>query len=87
MRAHRRPRRSANGAADKAPKKVPAERMETMVDDWVEVISNWPFSSLWPVENSFNQYLTSLLARAPEAKIEGAPTYLIAIIPEIVPVS
>lgn len=32
MIPHRRPRLSANGAANRAPKKVPAERIETMRD-------------------------------------------------------
>lgn len=33
-RARRRPKKSARGAAVSAPKKVPAERMETTAADW-----------------------------------------------------
>ena len=35
MRPSRRPRMSPVGEAVKAPKKVPAERMETISEDWL----------------------------------------------------
>ncbi|KAK0935416.1 hypothetical protein LTS01_026164, partial [Friedmanniomyces endolithicus] len=37
-----RPTESANGAASSAPKKVPADRMDTMSDSWDPVISSRP---------------------------------------------
>lgn len=53
----RRPRRSAIGAAAKAPKKVPAESRETMVDDWLGVTSRLPSSGFrYPVEKVSRQY-------------------------------
>lgn len=36
------PKKSAVGAAVRAPKKVPAERIETIMDDWDEVIAGRP---------------------------------------------
>lgn len=39
IKPHLRPRISPIGAALRAPKKVPAERMDTIVDFWVEVMS------------------------------------------------
>jgi hypothetical protein len=36
---------SPMGAAPSAPKKVPAERMETMAEDWLEVTLSWPVLS------------------------------------------
>lgn len=56
MRLHRRPTKSATGAAPRAPKKVPADKMETIVADWDEVTVNWPWLFLYPVENKASQY-------------------------------
>lgn len=56
MRLHRRPTKSATGAAPRAPKKVPAERMETIVADCEAVIVNCPSLFLYPVENKASQY-------------------------------
>ena len=36
---------SATGAAESAPKKVPAERIETIVADWDAVTLRWPVLS------------------------------------------
>jgi hypothetical protein len=47
----RRPIASATGAAASAPKKVPAERMETIVADWDAVTSRWSLLFTKPVEN------------------------------------
>lgn len=58
IRPQRRPSRSPKGAAASAPKKVPAERMETMRESSAEVSS--PSAS---VANSFFQYF---IARMPE---------------------
>src|SRR3982074_2214466 len=50
----RRPTRSGAGAAESAPKKVPAERMDTIKDFWLEVISGNRVTGLMnPVENLF----------------------------------
>lgn len=46
MRPQRRPTASARGAAPRAPKKVPADKMETMVADWDAVTSKWPVGFL-----------------------------------------
>jgi hypothetical protein len=47
IKPHLRPRISPIGAALRAPKKVPAERMETIVDFWVEVmLGRWSFGSV-----------------------------------------
>lgn len=46
MRPHRRPILSAAGAAKSAPKKVPAERMETIKDFWPAVMSGSPVMGL-----------------------------------------
>lgn len=51
----RRPIRSAIKAAASAPKKVPAERIETISDCCDAVIMGVPSAFLFPVENSFNQ--------------------------------
>jgi hypothetical protein len=45
MRPQRRPMMSPTGAAPRAPKNVPAERIETMAEDWLEVTFNWPVLS------------------------------------------
>ena len=37
---HRLPRKSAAGAANKAPKNVPADKMETTRDCWDEVMAH-----------------------------------------------
>lgn len=37
-----RPKKSAVGAAVRAPKKVPAERIETIIDDCEDVIAGRP---------------------------------------------
>ena len=50
MIPHRRPRLSASGAASRAPKKVPAERIETMRDSCGAVTA-----VLSPVEKAFCQ--------------------------------
>lgn len=55
MRLHRRPMKSATGAAPSAPKKVPTERMETIVADWEEFTVSCPCLSLYPVENKASQ--------------------------------
>jgi hypothetical protein len=47
----RRPIASATGAAVRAPKKVPAERIETIVADCDAVTSRWPLLFTKPVEN------------------------------------
>ena len=46
---------SATGAAVSAPKKVPAERIETIVADWDAVTLRWPVLSTKPVENWSSQ--------------------------------
>lgn len=46
----RRPMASATGAAVSAPKKVPAERIETIVADCDAVTSRWPLLFTKPVE-------------------------------------
>lgn len=47
IKPHRRPTISPIGAALRAPKKVPAERMDTIVDFWVEVmLGRWSFGSM-----------------------------------------
>jgi hypothetical protein len=51
----RRPMRSAIIDEASAPKKVPAERIETISDCCDAVIMGFPFPSLFPVENSFSQ--------------------------------
>lgn len=54
---HRRPKRSPIGDAPSAPKKVPADRSDTIVDFCVDVMFGKPsFGSIYPVENSFRQY-------------------------------
>jgi len=53
---NRRPIRSAIGAAVRAPKNVPADRMETIVAVWEAVVFKWPVLSLYPVENLSCQY-------------------------------
>jgi hypothetical protein len=44
------------GAAPRAPKKVPAERIETIADDWLDVTFSWPVLSRYPVEKVVAQY-------------------------------
>lgn len=56
MMPHRRPKLSATGAAKRAPKKVPAERIETMRDSCEAVMV-----PLFPVENESCQLLGVLL--------------------------
>jgi hypothetical protein len=51
----RRPSLSAMGAAPRAPKNVPADRIETTSDCCDAVMFRWPVESLKPVENSFSQ--------------------------------
>jgi hypothetical protein len=41
---------SPRGAAPRAPKNVPADRMETIAEDWLEVMLRCPVASLYPVE-------------------------------------
>ena len=50
MSDFRRPILSPNGAANKAPKKVPALNIDTISDDCVGVIAGMPLSSVCPVE-------------------------------------
>lgn len=47
---------SPMGAADRAPKKVPAERIDTMADDWLDVMFGLPSLSVYPVEKVRSQY-------------------------------
>jgi hypothetical protein len=42
IKPYLRPKKSAVGAAVRAPKKVPAERIETIMDDCEEVIAGAP---------------------------------------------
>lgn len=42
IKAIRRPIKSPRGAANKAPKKVPADRMDTIREDWADVMSGRP---------------------------------------------
>jgi len=58
MSDQRRPSRSAMTAAPRAPKKVPADRIETIWDDWLDVTSRSPWSFIYPVEKRFIQYLS-----------------------------
>ena len=53
---HLLPRKSAAGAAKRAPKKVPADKMETTRDCWDEVMAHSPVtgSSLPNVHNQFS---------------------------------
>ncbi len=57
IRDHLLPSLSAIGAAPRAPKNVPAERIETTSDCWEEVMFKCPVVSLYPVENWFCQKL------------------------------
>ena len=52
---HLLPRKSAAGAAERAPTKVPADRIETMRDCWDEVMAHTPVmgSGLPKVHNQF----------------------------------
>ena len=56
MRPQRRPMASATGAAVRAPKNVPADRIETIMADWDAVMSRLPAGLRNPVENSSCQY-------------------------------
>lgn len=49
MRAGRRPKKSASRGEARAPKKVPADRMETMDDSWEVVMSRSPLELRKPV--------------------------------------
>ena len=61
--ARRRPKKSAIGAAKRAPKKVPAESRETIMEDWEEVTSGRPSLGLTnPVENISRHFF---MARIP----------------------
>jgi tetrahydromethanopterin S-methyltransferase subunit F len=62
IKPSRRPIASATGAAVSAPKKVPAERIDTIVEDCEAVMLRSPELSLKPVENSRSQYF---MARMP----------------------
>ena len=42
IKPYLRPKKSAVGAAVRAPKKVPAERIETIIDDCEDVIAGRP---------------------------------------------
>ena len=53
--AQRRPIVSAMKGEAKAPKKVPADKMETMADDSDGVTSRWPLESRYPVEKRSRQ--------------------------------
>ena len=46
---------SANRGDARAPKKVPAERMDTMTDDWDGETSGFPLVSVYLVEKSVFQ--------------------------------
>ena len=55
--AQRRPSISANGAEKRAPKKVPADRIETISDCWAVVTLGGPsVGSMYPVEKFYRQY-------------------------------
>lgn len=43
---HLRPMKSPMGAAPRAPKKVPADKIDTMAEDWLEVIVRLPSASV-----------------------------------------
>ena len=51
---HLLPRKSAVGAAKRAPKKVPADKMETTRDGWDEVMAHTPEASGLP--KTHNQF-------------------------------
>lgn len=55
IKDNRLPSLSAIGAASRAPKNVPADRMETTCDVWEASMFKWPVESLKPVLNSFCQ--------------------------------
>jgi hypothetical protein len=46
IKPHRRPMVSPSAAAQRAPKNVPADRMETIAEDWLEVTLRCPVASL-----------------------------------------
>jgi len=85
IRAHRRPRRSARGALPNAPRKVPADRIETINDCCEGETLSWPVESIYPVEKWSFQYLANDQLNATEGRSKNS--YLIAKIPLIVPVS
>jgi hypothetical protein len=47
---------SETGAANRAPKNVPTDRIETINEVWEDVILRWPVLSLKPVEKLSSQY-------------------------------
>jgi hypothetical protein len=59
----RRPMLSASKGDARAPKKVPAERMETTAEDWSGEMLGLPLVSVYPVEKSFCQ---KVISRIPE---------------------
>jgi len=61
MRDFRRPILSARGAANRAPKKVPALRIDTISEDWVGVIAGKPLPSRCPVENWSSHHLMAMI--------------------------
>jgi hypothetical protein len=72
IRAHRRPRRSASGALVKAPRKVPAERIETITDCCEGETLRLPVESIYPVENRFFQYLDNDQVDAKEGRSQNS---------------
>jgi len=55
IKDQRRPILSAIKGENRAPKNVPAERMETTADDCEGVMSRWPLLLTYPVEKRFCQ--------------------------------
>jgi len=55
IRPNRRPKISATGAALRAPKNVPADRIETIVADCEAVMLRLPWPSIKPVEKVRSQ--------------------------------